>query len=312
MLVPFSLDHVDRCVEIWNATQAPKFRIDRDLFSTNVTALDLRVDSASWVAEESGEMRGFVVVKRAAPELYPGPEPTWFHINCLIGSEEVRAELLACAMENVRKIGGTKLFLGQDLRHFWPGVPVEDSGLADLLIKNGFKEGELCCDLVRDMAGYEIPAGVMERAAHADFRACTMDDVPLLDEFFLRAFPRRWRFDVLNKIEIEGTADMVFGVFVDNICEGFAITQQDGCRLPIGGGVWYNDMGPNWGSLGPIGVSERVRGQGLGNAILAFGLAGLRDRGVRQCIIDWTTLRDFYGGHGFVANREYRCFTLEL
>lgn len=309
MLGPMNADHIDRCVELWNQTQAAKFRIDRELFQQNVFGSPLLVPEATKISVDGS---AFVVVKRAAPELYPGPEPTWYHINSLIGDDSVRAKLLESALSEVQKLGCTKLFMGQDLRHFWPGAPVEDSALSELLLANGFTEGEFCCDLERDMQNYEIPSGVMERAAHADFRACSMSDVPLLDEFFVRAFPRRWRYDVMEKIRVEGRADMVFGVFVDGVCEGFAITQQDGCKMPIGGGVWRNDMGLNWGSLGPIGVSERVRGQGLGNAILAYGLAGLRDRGVRQCIIDWTTLRDFYGGHGFLPTREYRCFSLTL
>jgi predicted N-acetyltransferase YhbS len=49
-----------------------------------------------------------------------------------------------------------------------------------------------------------------------------------------------------------------------------------------------------------------VRGFGWGGALLAAGLMELQRRGVQRCIIDWTTLADFYGKHGFEKSRIYR------
>ena len=63
---------------------------------------------------------------------------------------------------------------------------------------------------------------------------------------------------------------------------------------------------PHQAGLGPIGVSEHVRGQGLGGRLLAASLHELAQGGARTCVIDWTSLVDFYGKFGFRPVRAYR------
>lgn len=312
MLVPFSQVSLSDAVALWNRTLPLRFQIDEAVFEIN-TKNDWVLPEASFGLQMGGDLAGFVVCKRSPAGAFPDVDPNLRHIHALVfDSPEVGTLLATAAMEALRAGSPSKIVFGQDLRHFFPGVPREFVAHSEILKSVGLTAREAQCDLERDLRGYEVPEGVMERASKAEFRACSEADLPLLDEFLLRAFPRRWRYDVLDKIQVEGRTDIVFAVFQEGFCEGFAITQEATCKMPIGGGVWRNDLGENWGSLGPIGVSERVRGQGLGNAILGFALAGLRDRGVRQCIIDWTTLREFYGGHGFVPTREYTTYALEL
>jgi predicted N-acetyltransferase YhbS len=52
-------------------------------------------------------------------------------------------------------------------------------------------------------------------------------------------------------------------------------------------------------------VSQERRGSGYGGALLDTGLSRLRDAGVAGCVIDWTTLLDFYGKFGFKPFRQY-------
>ena len=56
---------------------------------------------------------------------------------------------------------------------------------------------------------------------------------------------------------------------------------------------------------GPIGVVERLRGRGLGRALLAVALDALHERGVRDCVIDWTGLLGYYGPFGFTPWKTY-------
>jgi predicted N-acetyltransferase YhbS len=55
-----------------------------------------------------------------------------------------------------------------------------------------------------------------------------------------------------------------------------------------------------------------VRGEGWGGALLSAGLLELKARGTNQCIIDWTTLGEFYGKHGFEKSRLYRSAKLTI
>lgn len=63
--------------------------------------------------------------------------------------------------------------------------------------------------------------------------------------------------------------------------------------------------GSFWGSLGPIGISEEIRGKGLGKRLLHDSLQFLQRRGAHNVLIDWTVLKDFYGEFGFKPWRTY-------
>ena len=117
---------------------------------------------------------------------------------------------------------------------------------------------------------------------------------------------------MLAKIEHEGSHRGIVGLFHNDAIHGFASIQDSSNKYPISGAVWRNALGENWGTLGPIGVSQKVRGHGWGGAILSAGLLELKSRGVKQCLIDWTTLEEFYGKHGFVKTRTYKAGKLIL
>lgn len=125
-------------------------------------------------------------------------------------------------------------------------------------------------------------------------------------EFLDREFPGRWPYDVRRKAKAENGLDFVLGMFDGPECIGFAVIQKDGSdNLPIGGAVWQASLGSKWGALGPIGVAKKVRGQGLGDALLTRSLDMLKRLGVRRCIIDWTAIPEFYERHGFEISRTY-------
>ncbi len=59
----------------------------------------------------------------------------------------------------------------------------------------------------------------------------TAEQVSALDAFLKREFKGRWRYDVNNKIKVEGRSDFVYGLWVNGSLEGFSLTQ--GCDLQI-------------------------------------------------------------------------------
>ncbi|MEQ1935260.1 MAG: GNAT family N-acetyltransferase, partial [Fimbriimonadaceae bacterium] len=199
------------------------------------------------------------------------------------------------------------LVFGQDIDHFFPGCPLDHGGLKDFLLIEGFDEGEPVSDLVMDLAEYSYSPKV-----DADIRSCTEADIAALDAFLGNAFPGRWRFDCLRKISHEGKSQFVDLLWIDGAVMGFSVTQTQECQLPIAGAVWARFHGDNWCALGPIGVSQAVRGQGFGDALLGASLARLRASGNRVCLIDWTSLTDWYGKHGFKPASTYLTFSLTL
>jgi predicted N-acetyltransferase YhbS len=173
----------------------------------------------------------------------------------------------------------------------------------------GFEKGGGHFDLERDLSGYEMP---VQPKPGINYREATEADVPALQTFLTSEFPGRWRHDVLEKVKLEGAASTCFGAFEGGRMLGFALIQDWRHKLPIGGAVWRSALGEKWGSLGPIGVAAEERRRGIGHALLGSALMNLKNRGARQCIIDWTGLDEFYGRHGFTVTRRYKSASLKL
>jgi len=64
-------------------------------------------------------------------------------------------------------------------------------------------------------------------------------------------------------------------------------------------------LGQNVGELGPLGVLEAVRENGIGLALAARVTELLRERGASVRYVGWTWLVDWYGRLGYQVWREY-------
>ena len=326
MRVGFQQADFDALAGLWARVYPERYHVTPALLRAKTTESPLFDWGASFMELRDGAPVAFTAVKRSAGRLYKGPDKDVAHLTGLAFDDPlVGIDLMAVTKQVLRERGIHGLRFGQDAGHFFPGCPSDCLALRDFLIVEGFEEGEEVVDLERDLASYEPPEGALD-AVHAwsggPLPACdpgkavvapiSPEHAPLLKEFLMREFPGRWAYDTLRLLDREERHDGVFALFIDGAIEGFALTQAEGQKIPIGGAVWHLNLGEKWGSLGPIGVSHRVRGQGYGGALLGATLCVLRDRGVRRCIIDWTTLVEFYGKHGFEPTRTYRVFNLAL
>lgn len=285
--------------DAWNAAAGPKYRIDDALVAQNLLDHPLFHEEASFWLDDA-----FVAVKRSAAGLYEGPDPEVAHLALFSPG----AERLLPQVSNVLRGDGFKaLVVGQDSGHFLPGAPTDVPWMGLLLKAHGFEPGGLAFDLERDL--HDLPQSPAD--PDYDFRALREGDIDALTDFLGAEFPGRWRYDIAHKVEVEGPQTL-FSLFREGRCDGFALLQNETTREPIGGAVWRADLGPSWGSLGPIGISSHRRGAGLGRTFLNRALVELRSRGVRRAIIDWTGLVDFYGTQGFSVNRAYRSYRVNL
>lgn len=297
----------DVAMDLWSRCAPGRYAISASRLKSHCFEAPLVDEDSSHWRTFNGKLTGFICVKRSAnPSLYAGPDPTQAHVN-LLGFQDFAAakELLDEACAVLRAKGVTKLVFGADSRHFFPGCPKDWEFLESFLRENGFEGDAESFDVERNMADYVPPTGCLDPlVAPYEARPCKGEDLPALTSFFDSTFPHRWKHDCLMKWNLEGP-ETIFGLFEGSVCLGFALLQKSGCTLPIGGAVWEQDLGADWGSLGPIGISESVRGKGLGNALLGAALAELKARGAIRSIIDWTTLSEFYGAHGFQVSRRY-------
>lgn len=298
--------------DIWNEFYSEPFRVDAQLIELNTTKSPVFDWGVSQIeVDAAGQVLGFVAFKRSAAGLFKGPSIDQAHLSAIAYRDpKIAVDLVADAKRTLRNRGVNRILFGADSRHFWPGCPQECGGICGFLMVEGFEDQAEYFDVGRNLETYSPPrpltSGFEYRTLASD------DDVVALRIFLEDEFPGRWRHDVMDKIRHEGNPSCVFGAFEGSNIVGFALIQDKTCQLPIGGAVWRNALGENWGSLGPIGVSAQKRGLGLGHSLLSAALLELKSRNVQQCLIDWTTLDKFYGEHGFEITRRYKASELRL
>lgn len=302
----------------WNAYYPSAFRLDADTLRRHTTESICYVAEGSYFQQGSYGGKALVVLKtNGARRHWTGDATETGHLAAYASTDIANHDLSDISgypqtLEIARRLGIRRLTFGMDPNHLLPGCPEEMAGLQAELAAVGFAETGRCFDLERDLLDYELP-DECDRALHdhrASVRPCSPQDRDALDSYFALVFPGRWRYDVMRKHGEE--PDQIYVLEIDGQILGHAMTQQDGCRRPVAGAVWHLSLGEDWGALGSIGIDSAIRGKGLGNALLGKALQNLQARGARQTIIDWTTLGDFYGAHGFGVTRRYVQMALDL
>jgi GNAT superfamily N-acetyltransferase len=202
----------------------------------------------------------------------------------------------------------THWMIGASVRTFAPGVPVsahsEDFFRAlGYVTPPGYPRA---WDVAHELSDYVSPPTAQRRLA-CEVRPARAEDADALLAFLRREFPGRWRFEFEEFLRGGERLSDYMILTTDQGVDGFCLlTFEDSVRRMDRFFPW--SLPRPWGQLGSIGVSERRRGQGLGAVLLDAGLRRLRDAGVDGCVIDWTTLLDFYGKFGFRPFREYTIF----
>ncbi len=253
------------------------------------------------IPEASGSLDGeaWIAVKRAPHgRLFAGTRAPAVQISAWAGRTWEAME--AALAESLKAVDAETIGFGQDHGSFWPGVPEH---LLDRF--EGWEIGGEEADVERDLAGYRPYPGCLEAMGQTvECRPARPEDEAILERFLVQEFPGRWHYDAMRKLALE--PEEIDLLIEDGACVGFSYTQSPRSSRPIGGARWRLSLGPEWRTLGPIGVSESVRGRGLGHALLGASLQRMAESGGRQCLIDWTTLLGFYGRHGFQPTRIYR------
>jgi GNAT superfamily N-acetyltransferase len=212
----------------------------------------------------------------------------------------VGRRLLHAAESWLAEQGCRSIQIGGGLRPFAPGAP-EASGAVTFFAACGYTSIETVWDMAANLANYTPPP---LREAPCTVAPASPRQVDDLLDFLRREFPGRWRYEAEMFLADGGRiADFMLlwtARGVDGCC---LLTFPDSVR-PLERFYPYQLPKP-WGQLGSIGISADVRGQGFGAALLDAGLRRLHNNGVNGCVIDWTTLLDFYGKFGFASYRAY-------
>ncbi len=301
-----------QCVELWNSALGDDFPLDVRLWRQNVDHSSRMLAEASIIARDDENpgvgIVGLTVVK--APR----------HIGAIVVRPEyqrqgIGTEMMAMAEQTLGADTPGNWVVGQDYNHFFPGVPAEAVGaLAFFENRLGFTPGEgYAYDLRRNLADYaiapDVQARIKELADHEgiELRQCESRDLSKMIDFIAANFSHRWVADTITRLNVETTPAEVAIARRTGSGEivGFAHTFSFNSRYAGPSVYWRALLGPKYGGLGPMGIDQRLRGQGLGLALLSYAVQTVKDRGVEQMAIDWTELTGFYAKCGFEPWKRY-------
>ncbi|HSD84916.1 MAG TPA: GNAT family N-acetyltransferase [Anaerolineae bacterium] len=297
-LQPLQLADAARLVEVWNAAGGPDLAI-----TTRFVEFNLRdtpgVIQTGRVAVEDDEAIGFVIAS-IGPD-HP-QRPAWIDAIAVTPAQQrqgVGRALLAWAEATLIERGAQYIQLGGSLRPFTPGLPIE-LGTRAFFEEQGYTGDHHSWDVARRLIDYRpLPVNV-----EAELRPGQPGDEAALRTFFQREFPDRWSFEYELFLREGGRLSDYMLLITARGVDGFCRMTFEDSERPLER-FFMQRLPRPWGQAGPLGVSRDTRGKNYGLAVVDAALRHLQARGVDGCVIDWTSLTDFYAKFGFAPYREY-------
>ncbi len=214
------------------------------------------------------------------------------------------------ALDRLHGAGARRVQLGGGETRFWPGVPANLPAARSFFEARGWTFSGQSIDLTHDLRGYETPATL--RLSQAVFRVATPADMDKLLEFEQREFPY-WRGAYQVVAQFGDIDDFLLACDPHNgAIIGALIIYTPHSHPSRTDVIWKTLLGDDAGGLGCVGVAQAARKYGAGTALVARGSEIAKERGVGNCFIGWTGLREFYGRLGYREWQSYAMSTREL
>lgn len=300
-------DHISSICTIWNNACGEDLAISADFISYNTLPLK-NAQQEGRLLNINQQSVGFILcsVAPSSPQ-FPQPGLGWIDAIGLLPEYQKKGHgkaLIEWAENWLKNNGCHKVTVGGSIRPFTAGLPAELQ-VNDFFYHLGYindDDQSIIWDLARDLGDGEI----LNRVNHldVDFHPVNNQEIPKFYNFLKRSFPHRWMFEVEQFILDGGRTDDFLVLEHGGQIEGFCwVTLEDSLR-PLNRYYLYRLPKP-WGQLGTVGISEKHRGKGWGGLLVQYGLDYLMSHGVHGCVIDWTSLLDFYSKFGFKPYRKY-------
>ncbi len=295
-LIAWHVERLDELVNLWNTELGSEFPMRKELFEQNSFHDENVCQEASRIAvDEQDRVIGFIVGKRWQEELsVPMKEKTGW-IQVILVHHEYRDQgvgtaLLRHAEEALHSAGMHEILLGKDPWHYFPGVPSQSK--ETWFEERGYqafgKEYDMLCRY-----GDE-DTKVLPSLDNVEFSLLNLEDRELFLAFLHRCFPGRWEYEALHYFQRGGTGREFVVLKKENKIIGFSRINDASSPLIAQNVYWAPLFNRELGGIGPLGVDSTERGSGYGIAVVEAARAFLRSRNIKNIVIDWTGLVDFY------------------
>lgn len=300
---------------VWNAALGFFFPMSPDLFRQNVLEDPNYRSGDGLLALVDGQVVGFGLAKRVRGREADLPGFAGVgHVAALAVAPPfqrrgIGSGLLAMLEDRLRSEGVREIRAGGGFLHFLPGPPVEMRRQLAFWGNRGYILGPEVYDLRRALADYQSPPKA-EKAWQSWRRPLSVGPVLPRDrrrllQFVLEEFGAPWWYFARYFLRRRAGPETILVLREGEDVVGFCHVYPPGSAFRGPSIYWQELLEQPCGGLGPIGIARHMRGHGLGLAFLDRCLRFLQSAGVRDCVIDWTELVDFYAVVGFSPWKAY-------
>ncbi|WP_035513065.1 GNAT family N-acetyltransferase [Halalkalibacillus halophilus] len=295
-------EQIEKMVSLWNKELGDTYPMRKALFYQNsVKDENVFVDGSLLLMDEQDEVIGFIVSKypqtNRAKKLLPGNgQVGWIQtliIAPLYRQKGYGEHLLQHAEKKLMNLGVTKINIGRDPFHYFPGVPSRYPCVQRWFEKRDYLHTGTVSDYHRDLK--ENPVQKRRDPSNLKIRTIEMEELKVLLEFMEHSFHGRWEYEACIYADAGGTGREYVVVFDEkDEMIGFCRVNDRASTIIGQNEQWSNYFEDPVGGIGPLGVISEYRGRGYGQEVVQAAIEELETRGVRHLIIDWTVLDSFY------------------
>lgn len=305
---PWRTNDLKEITSLWNRGFPSTYHVTEPLLAQKVLEDGDLFHPGTLVYRNGGKILGAVAVKISDGALPEYRQSAW--LSSLVTDEPFRRRSIGSflyrrAEDELKNVGVKTLIVGGEMHNFFSGIPEPDEAKKSFFSAMGFQMNDAVhYDLTADVSETDFAhCGVpVNETGEFETRPMKRPDVPEMERFFDAEFPGRWKFEIMHHLSTGGDLHEIL-----LLCRGKRVCGF--CKIhrnkDAENGEFNEQLGRDWGALGPIGIAEDVRGAGLGVRLLRDSLKHLQKAGAHRVNIDWTILKDFYGQFGFSPWRTY-------
>ena len=214
------------------------------------------------------------------------------------------------ALDHLRSAGVHTVQLGGLSPRFWCGVPTNLPGARAFFQARGWEFDQTVYDLNQDLSQYTTPPAIYQRLAaqQVTLAPAVQADGPEILAFEGREFPN-WLKHYERDSRLGDYQDILVARDQNGQVVGTLLMSTPQSHPERTDVVWRVLLGADAGSMGAVGVAASEQGRGIGIALVARASDLLKERGVRNCYIDWVAITDFYAKLGY---QKWRAFDMSM
>jgi predicted N-acetyltransferase YhbS len=315
-LRPWTADDTAGVVSLWNESIGERYPLRREVLHAVLRHDPSHQPTDALIAADprSGALLAFgylTVTRLGDRELDPFRSRA--HLQALVVHPSRRrrgiGRTLAAALVDVAAAAGrSTVEAGGGFFYLWPAIPADLPDAVPFAQALGLTPAGTTFDLLGDLGSIALDDDARAALARADVRldhASAADRVPLLG-YLEREFGGEWWHDIRWALDEGLDPSRILLLRGGELKRGDRGEIVGHARIHLPGDTpvgpplfWAARLDGRVGGLGPIGVAARLRGRGLGRALLVAALEEVRRAGMDRAVIDATSLEGFYGPLGF-------------